>query len=177
MHVIYIFLKISGIKEVTQVRVVNDESEAKRRIDDERMRHERLAKLQHEALTSAKANAAIEMKWAELIEKEIPQELHQDIQAQMTGCASIIKSKDNLISEFLMQLRGKDEEYVRSLRQQAEDVESLLSKIRSEFNGMHTEYDRELDAIEDAYIEEREKIIRCVLCRSVCPSVHWFIGW
>ena len=28
----------------------------------------------------AKANAAIEMKWGELLEKEIPQELYHDIQ-------------------------------------------------------------------------------------------------
>lgn len=151
--------KTLGIQEVTSLRVQSDEAESRRRVEDEKMRHERLTKLQHEALASAKSNAAIEMKWAELLEKEIPQELHQDIQNQMGSCGSIIRSKDNLINEFLMQLRGKDEEYVRSLRQQAEDIENLLVKIRKEFSSMQSEYDHELDSIEDVYLEEREKMI------------------
>jgi len=151
--------KYVGIQDVTAVRVITDENESKRRIEDEKMRHERLAKLQQEALLSAKANAAIEMKWAELQDKEIPQELHREIQIQMAACAGIIQSKDSLISEFQRQLRGKDEEYVRALRKQAEDIEDLLSRIRKEFHEMHADYDKELDAIEDAFSEERDKII------------------
>eukprot|EP01041_Mallomonas_annulata_P003995 gene3995-7959_t len=148
-----------GIQNVTAIRVETDEREAKRRIDDEKMRHERLAKLQHEALASAKANAAIEMKWAELLEKEIPQDLHHEIQLQMGSCTNIIRSKDGLITEFQRQLRAKDEEYVKALRKQAEDIEELLQRIRKEFCDLHTDYDKELDAIEDAFGEERDKII------------------
>jgi dynein regulatory complex protein 1 len=100
------------------------------------------------------------MKWAELLEKEIPQELFTEIHTQMNACSNIIKSKDALISEFLMQLRRRDEEYVRALRQQAEDIDELLTKIRSEYKDLQAEYDRELDTIEDAYLEERDKIIQ-----------------
>ena len=152
-------VKHAGIKEVTKIRVITDEVEAKRRVEDEGIRRDRLSKLQQEALSSAKANAAIEMKWAELLEKEIPQELHHEIQQQMSSCSNVIKSKDNLISEFQRQLRAKDEEYVRTLRQQSEDIESLLQRIRKEFKDLQGEYDKEIDAIEDAYLEEREKII------------------
>jgi len=151
--------KHQGIEDVTSIRVLTDEAEAKRRIDDEKTRYERLSKLQHEALASAKANAAIEMKWAELLEKEIPQELHHEIQTQMSACTNIIKSKDSLISEFQRQLRAKDEEYVRALRKQSEDIEDLLSRIRKEFKDLHAEYDKELDAVEDAFSEERDKLI------------------
>jgi dynein regulatry complex protein 1 len=151
--------KHGGIQDVTSVRVRTDEAESRRRVEDEKMRHERLTKLQQEALSSAKANAAVEMKWAELLEKEIPQELHHDIQQQMAACAAIIASKDNLTNAFLMQLRGKDEEYVRALRQQSDDIENLLNQIRTEFKEMQTEYDKEIDAIEDAYLEERDKLI------------------
>ena len=118
-----------------------------------------MGKLQHEALASAKANAAIEMKWGELLEKEIPQELHHDIQIQMDSCNAIIKSKDELIADFQLQLRSKDEEYVRTLRQQAEDVDELIARIRREFKELQYEYDKELDAIEEAYFEERDRII------------------
>ena len=96
-------------------------------------RRNRLTKLQQEALASAKANAAIEMKWAELLDKDIPQELQKDIQSQMEACNAIISSKDELITDFQTQLRGKDEEYVRTLRQQSEDIDLLISRIRKEF--------------------------------------------
>ena len=148
-----------GMQDITSIRVTTDEIESKRRVQDENLRRDRLVKLQSEAFSNAKANAAIEMKWAELLDKEIPQELHHEIQTQMASCNSVIRSKDELISEFQRQLRSKDEEYVRTLRQQSEDIETLLQKIRKEFKELQSDYDRELDAIEDAYLEERERII------------------
>eukprot|EP01032_Pedospumella_encystans_P008838 gene8838-10452_t len=151
--------KHTGLQDVTSVRVATNDAESKRRIEDEDLRRGRLGKLQHEALASAKANAAIEMKWGELLEKDIPQELHHDIKIQVDSCNAIIKSKDELILEFQQQLRAKDEEYVRTLRQQADDVDDLISRIRSEFKELQYEYDKELDAIEEAYFEERDRII------------------
>ncbi len=65
--------KHAGLKLVTEVRIETNDAEARRRVDDEQIKKNRLMKLQQEALTSAKANAAIEMKWTELLEKEIPQ--------------------------------------------------------------------------------------------------------
>ena len=47
--------KRQGIEEVTSVRVRADENEAKRRVEDEKLRHERLGKLQHEALSSGES--------------------------------------------------------------------------------------------------------------------------
>jgi dynein regulatory complex protein 1 len=151
--------KHTGLQDVTSIRVTTNDAESKRRIDDEDLRRGRLAKLQHEALASAKANAAIEMKWGELLDKEIPQELHHDIQVQMDSCNAIIRSKDELIADFQLQLRGKDEEYVRTLRQQNEDVDELIARIRREFKELQYAYDKELDAIEEAYFEERDRII------------------
>src|SRR5690349_19881650 len=60
--------KHSGLQDVTSLRVTTNDMESKRRIEDEDLRRSRLAKLQHEALASAKSNAAVEMKWAELLE-------------------------------------------------------------------------------------------------------------
>ncbi len=151
--------KHSGLELVTAPRVTTNDFEAKRRVDEEDVKRNRLAKLQQEALNSAKANAAIEMKWAELLEKEIPQELHHEIQLQIESCNSIIRSKDDLINDFQQQLRAKDEEYVRSLRQQAEDIDELLNRVRKEFTELQSEYDKELDTIEEAYLEERERLI------------------
>ena len=130
------------MEEVTSVRVKINDAESKRRIEDDELRRGRLTKLQQEALASAKANAAIEMKWAELLEKDIPQELHQEIQLQLDSCNSIIQSKDELIASFQTQLRGKDEEYVRTVRKQGEDIDQLLARIRQEFKELQSEYEK-----------------------------------
>ena len=151
--------KHTGLNYVTEIRVISDDNELKRRGKDEDLRRDRLIKLQKEAIHSAKANAAIEMRWAELLERDIPQELHTEIQTQMVTCRASIKSKDDIIKEFQRQLRSKDEEYVRTLRKQSDDVSDLLARIRKEFIGMQGEYGRETEAIEDAYTEERQSII------------------
>lgn len=151
--------KEQGLRDVTEVRVKIDQAESKRRKGDEGLRRERLTKLQKEAFSSAKANAAIEMKWASLLEKEVPQELHHEIKNQMDGCHEVIKSKDKIISDFQKQLRAKDEEYVKNLRSQAEDVDQLMGRVRQEFAELSAEYNKELEAIEDTYLEERERFI------------------
>lgn len=104
--------------DVSEVRVVSDAAETKRRIEDDRFRQHRLNKLQSEAISSAKANASIESKWVDLLAKEIPHELEQEIRMQQQNCNAIIKSKDDLITEFLRELRGKDEEYILTLKKQ-----------------------------------------------------------
>lgn len=152
--------KFSGLQTVTASRVATHDYESKRRIEEEDVKKNRLLKLQNEALVSAKANAAIEMKWTELLDKEIPQELHHEIQLQMESCNAVIRSKDELIHDFQQQLRSKDEEYVRALRQHAEDIDELLSRIRKEFTELQNAYDKELDNIEETYLEERERLIQ-----------------
>ncbi|CAN0047183.1 unnamed protein product, partial [Discosporangium mesarthrocarpum] len=67
--------KGSGIDSVTAVRVAADDRETQRRMAEEHMRHERLQRLQEEAVRSGKQNAAVEMRWAELLEQNMPQEL------------------------------------------------------------------------------------------------------
>ena len=151
--------KHAGLQEVTSIRVAVDATESQRRVQDEELRRLRLGKLQNEAVSSAKSNAAIEMKWAELLESEIPQELHHEIQVQMQACNSVISNKDKLISDFQTQLRAKDEEYVRILRHQVEEIANLLNRIRSEFKELRSEYEKEIETIENAYLDERESLV------------------
>lgn len=47
---------------------------------------------------------------------------------KMTRCL-----QDALVNDFQAQLKVKDEEYVKALKQQAEDVEELLERMQTEF--------------------------------------------
>lgn len=152
--------KSKGIDSITSIRVKADWEESQRRIVEETKRQERLRDLQEEAVRSGKQNAAVEMRWADLLDKQIPQELFTAIEEQKKNCAAIIASKDKLISEFHLQLKMKDEEYVKSLKSQSDDVENLLSKMRSEFKELQGEYEVELMAIEDAFMTERSELLQ-----------------
>lgn len=55
------------------------------------------AKLLTEAEQSARQNAAVAMKWADLFSIEVPQELYEQIETQRQACERIISSKDRLI--------------------------------------------------------------------------------
>ena len=102
------------------IRVEADWRESQRRIGEEKQRQDRLRGLQEEAVRSGKQNATVEMRWAELLEQNMPQELHNEIESQKRSCKEIIDSKDDLIRTFNIQLKTKDEEYVKSLKQQSE---------------------------------------------------------
>ena len=110
-------------------------------------------------MSSGKQNAIIEARWAELVEQNIPRELHDAIEVQKEACAEILRSKDELIKEFRQELKKKDEEYVKALKQQKEDINQLLERMRQEFKELQGEYEVELEAIEDAFLAERDELL------------------
>jgi dynein regulatry complex protein 1 len=151
--------KLSGIQHVTSVRVQADDTENKRRIEEEERRHRRVEKLQQEAIDSGAKNAAVEMRWSDLFEYSMPQELHRELVAQNRACSEILTSKDGVIKEFQSQLKAKDEEYVTALKVQAEDVEKLVERMSQQYREMQEEYEMELDQMEDAFLKERDELI------------------
>jgi dynein regulatry complex protein 1 len=132
---------------------------------------------QEEAVASGKANAAIEMRWNDLMDYNMPQDLHrvrsrharcvfpatvlisicilQEIEAQKTACAAIVASKNKLIGEFQLELRAKDEEYVRSLQKQRDEIEDLIGRMTDQFNELRSAYEEELEHIEDSFLTVR----------------------
>ncbi|EQC39242.1 hypothetical protein SDRG_03447 [Saprolegnia diclina VS20] len=151
--------KLAGIQEVTDVRVRADDKENVRRIDEEDRKQKRIEKLQQEAISSGSRNAAVEMRWADLYDFNMPQELHKQLQAQEEACSAILESKDNVIKDFQAQLKSKDEEYVIALKVEAEDIEALVDRMSQQYREMQEEYELELEQIEDAFLKERDELI------------------
>ena len=152
--------KYDGIDRVTMIRVTTDWRETQRRVSEEKAKESRLQRLQEEAVRSGKANAAVEMRWGELLDQNMPQELYNEIEAQKSACAEIIASKDSVLREFQRQLKGKDEEYVKSLKEQAEDIQELLKRMRGEFKDLQESYEAELESVEDTYLTERDELLQ-----------------
>ena len=142
--------KAAGIDDVTSIRVEADARENERRIAEEERRQDRLRKLQEEAVLSGKRNAAVEMRWVELWD---------EIDAQKRSCNMIIESKERLIRQFQVQLKMKDEEYVKAGKCQAEDVEAILERMTTQYKQLQADYDEELDKIEVSFLAERGDLL------------------
>jgi RNA-binding protein YhbY len=97
------------------------------------------------------------------------QELHADIQAQITSCDSIIASKDKLINEIKRELKRKDDEFVKILKQEAEDVDLLLETMADQMNRMST-------ACRYAPLCALGQAAACPVAVNRCWGACWFSG-
>merc|ERR1719311_1132940 len=152
-------IKTETWNEITDIRVKFDDQENQRRIIEENSRLDRYEALQIEAVTSGRKNAAIEMRWADLLNMDIPQELNDQLQLQKDQCQAIVDSKDRRILEFQTELRNKDEEYIKVLKQQSTDISSLVSKMRDQYYTLRKHYDEQLDEIEEAFVQDRAELL------------------
>eukprot|EP00929_Paragymnodinium_shiwhaense_P118607 TRINITY_DN90518_c0_g1_i1.p1 TRINITY_DN90518_c0_g1~~TRINITY_DN90518_c0_g1_i1.p1 ORF type:complete len:665 (-),score=254.50 TRINITY_DN90518_c0_g1_i1:94-2088(-) len=146
-------------EELTDIRVKFDDAENQRRIIEENNRLDRYEALQIEAVTSGRKNAAIEMKWADLLNMDIPQDLAEQLRVQKNACQQIIESKDRRIRDFQTELRNKDEEYIKMLKQQSVDITSLVAKMREQYHTLRRHYERQLEEIEETFETERAEQI------------------
>merc|ERR1719482_2177446 len=144
--------------ELTDIRVKFDDQENQRRIVEENNRLDRYEALQIEAVTSGRKNAAIEMKWADLLNMDIPQELNDQLQFQVNACQQIIDAKDRRIRDFQTELKNKDEEYIKMLKQQSFDITSIIGKMRDQYHTLRRHYEQQLEQIEEAFEQERGDI-------------------
>lgn len=72
------------------------------------MLQELRGKLLAEAEQSARHNAAVAMRWADLFSIEVPQDLYQEIEKQRQSCQKLISSKDKLITGGTLKLFTSD---------------------------------------------------------------------
>ena len=120
-----------------------------------------------EAESSVQLNAEVASRWGHLFRLEVPQELHQEMLSQQAACDTIIASKDAIVAAMRSQLHDKDDEYVRMLKQQGEDVDLLLLNMGKQLEEMETAYRNELAQIDDAYMQV------CVLGLVRMCLLHW----
>ncbi|KAJ9522775.1 hypothetical protein QJQ45_019817 [Haematococcus lacustris] len=146
-------------QDVSSVRVAGDERENAHRVAEENTRQELRAKLLAEAEQSARQNAAVAMRWADLFSIDVPQDLYMEIERQRMACEKIIGSKDKLIHEIKTELKKKDDEFVKTLKRQAEDIDTLLQYMSRQFVEMQNAYKEELEEIENAFLQERSDLL------------------
>ncbi|KAA6420207.1 MAG: coiled-coil domain-containing protein [Trebouxia sp. A1-2] len=153
-------LKTERDLDVSAVRVTGDERESQRRSKEEEERQVLRERLLTEAESSVQLNAEVASRWGHLFRLEVPQELHQEMLSQQAACDTIIASKDAIVAAMRSELHDKDDEYVRMLKQQGEDVDLLLLNMGKQLEDMQTAYRNELAQIDDAYMQERAEVVK-----------------
>ena len=98
-------------------------------------------------------------KWSVPTEKKVPQALHDLLEQQSTSCAAMVDEKDKLVGELQEDLKSKDDQYVRYLKKQADDVDLLLERMDEETRVFKKAYKEELQEIENAFALERKELL------------------
>ena len=98
-------------------------------------------------------------KWSVPSEKKVPQALQELLEQQSSSCASMIDEKDKLIGELQEDLKSKDDQYVRYLKKQADDVDLLLERTDEETRVFKKACKEEIQEIENAFALERKELL------------------
>jgi len=146
--------------EITDVKFKNEKHERDRRDLDDYQRQQRGQTIQNEAIESSKQNAALEMRWAALREIDEYESLYKQIVEQKDSFQKILDSKNGLIAMFKDDLRKKDDDYRKMLKDQGEDVELTIHNMRQQFYQLRDMYLGELNEVENKYDQDRGDLLR-----------------
>lgn len=151
--------KVDADDAVSRYRLKTDTEENERRIRDELLQVSRARKIEDEIASTNHRKGAIQLNFEALYQIKIPQDLHREIELQKEACAKVIEVKDKLIDEFKSQLRDKEEEYVRALKDETNDIDALLAEMHTRTKEMVTAYRTQLEGVESAYKTERKEML------------------
>uniref|UniRef100_A0A8W4FHH3 Dynein regulatory complex subunit 1 n=1 Tax=Sus scrofa TaxID=9823 RepID=A0A8W4FHH3_PIG len=152
-------LLLCGTELVTNIQVAADIREIHRRVEEEEIKRQRLEKLENEVKTSQDKFDEITVKWEEGKQKRIPQELWEILNTQQVHCAGLIEDKNKLISELQQELKMKDDQYVKDLKKQADDICLLLERMEEQVKNVMKTFRQELHHIEKAFEVERHELL------------------
>lgn len=71
----------------------------------------------------------------------------------------MVDEKDKLIGELQQELKAKDDQYVKHLKKQAEDVDLILERMEEQSKTLFKAYCEELAEIERSFENERRKLL------------------
>ncbi|XP_041480770.1 dynein regulatory complex protein 1-like [Lytechinus variegatus] len=152
-------LQSHGSELVTNVRVAADSREAQRRAEEEETQRQRDEKLEAEAKAGMERFEEITKRWEQANGRDIPQELHDILMQQKALCDAMIDEKNKLINDFQMELKSQDDQYVKDLKKEAEDIDLMIERMEEQVKNLMKAYRDELKQIEKAFETEREELL------------------
>jgi dynein regulatory complex protein 1 len=71
----------------------------------------------------------------------------------------LLATKGKLIQEYSNEIKSKDDEYVKELKRQSEEIELLADRMNKQYMAFQVSFVEELELIEKAFVEERQELI------------------
>ncbi|ESP00268.1 hypothetical protein LOTGIDRAFT_141102, partial [Lottia gigantea] len=115
--------------------------------------------LKQEAKSGAERFEEITKKWESALQKEVPQSLHEMLMQQKTSCDAMIDEKNKLINDFQLELKNKDDLYVKDLKKMAEDVDLMIERMNEQIKNLKKAQREELEQDERAFVAERNELL------------------
>ncbi|XP_038052211.1 dynein regulatory complex protein 1-like [Patiria miniata] len=152
-------LESDGSELVTNVRVAADAREAHRRTEEEEIQRQRNEKLEAEAKAGLERFDEITKKWEQANSRDLPMELHDLLKQQKSLSEAMIDEKNKLINDFQLELKSKDDQYVKDLKKQAEDIDLMIDRIEEQVKNLTKAYRDEVTQIEKSFETERGELM------------------
>jgi len=152
-------LKKDGSNLVDNIKVAADERENLRRKENNDNNRSRAERLESEAKTAHERFEEITKRWQAADMKEIPQDLHDLLMQQKSACDAMIEEKNKLIKEFQEELKTKDDQYVKDLKKQAEDIDLMVERMEDQIKNLTKTHREELMQVEKAFVSERKELL------------------
>ncbi|KAK9835134.1 hypothetical protein WJX81_000361 [Elliptochloris bilobata] len=147
-------------QEATAVSLAGVRREDERRTLIESKKQALVGTLRTESRDSAGAVATLTAHWAQLMDIEVPQDLQQALQAQQAKCEVVLGRKGAIIEAARNILKAQDDEYVATLRAQAEDVDTLLTCMASQVAALDKQRATEATHMSSAYRQAHQSAAR-----------------
>lgn len=71
----------------------------------------------------------------------------------------LLMTKGKLIHDYTNEIKSKDDEYVKELKRQSEEIELLAERMNKQYMSFQVSFVEELELIEKAFVDERQDLI------------------
>ncbi|KAF8569818.1 hypothetical protein P879_03852 [Paragonimus westermani] len=98
-------------------------------------------------------------RWLVIRSSQLPQDTRDMLIQQKNGCADLVNEKNKLINELNLEIKAKDDHYVRELKKRTDDIDLLAERMESQIQAMQKLYREELVAIENSLVAQKDKLL------------------
>ncbi|XP_061843251.1 dynein regulatory complex protein 1 isoform X1 [Nerophis lumbriciformis] len=144
---------------VIDIQTEADAKESMRRSELEEARRIRAEMLHKEAKSSQEKFEEITDRWSLAEQTMIPQDLQETLTWQQLLCAEVIEDKKKFIKDLQQELKSEDDRYVKDLRKQAEEMDTMTKHSEELISTLTQAYREELAQIESVYQQEHEVLL------------------
>lgn len=155
-------LRNAGTELVSNVEIAAQAREFDRRTEVHENKKERIKTLSSETDQSLEKFEAIRRRWAGSMAREIPQELRDALNDQVKACDDLLSGKNVLIAELNRELKSCEDEYVKRLKQQYNDLEIMSNRMEEQYKTM-----------DEAYRSEIKEVVKALDTQFNDRSVVW----